>query len=89
MHVDPRYSNAERAGTVNGIQAKQRTDLRLDFAGGVDVNLHVGAKGMLTGRVNRVYVDQRTINYENGLPAPTPRSETDYWSGNLQLTWNL
>jgi hypothetical protein len=89
LHVDPRYSDAERSGTVNGIQARQRTDLRLDVAGGVDINLHVGSRGMLTGRLNRSYIDQRTINYENGLPAPTPRSEDDYWNGSLQLTWSL
>ena len=89
LHVDPRYSDAQRSGTVTGIQAKQRTDLRLDLAGGFDVNLHVGAKGLLTGRVNRTFTDSRTINYTNGLPESTPRSETDFWNGNLQLSWTL
>ncbi len=89
IHVDPRYTTSDRSGTSNGVQAHQRTDKRLDFTGGVDVNLHVGAKGLLTGRVGRTYTDQRTIGYTNNLPVPTPRSETDYWNGNLQLTWNL
>jgi hypothetical protein len=89
LHVEPRYSSIERLGTVNGVQARQRSDKRLDFAGGVDLNLHVLSKGTLTGRLSRTYSDQRTINYKNDIPDPTPRSETDFWNGNLQLTWTL
>jgi len=49
----------------------------------------VGRKGTLTGRLSRAIQDQRSINYADGVGTPTPRSETDYWSGNLQLTWTL
>ncbi len=89
VHVEPRFQSSDRSGTVDGVQEKQRTDRRLDFMGGVDLNVHVGRKGMLTGHLSRAIQDQRTINYQNGRPQPTPRSETDFWSGNLQLTWTL
>ena len=90
VHVDPQYNSTDRSGTVNGQQAKQRTDKGLNFSGGVDINIRVGAKGTLTGRLARTYTDQRTINYSTaGVPAPTPASQTDYWNGNLQLTWTL
>ena len=89
IHLEPRYTASERSGTVNSVQTKQRTDKRLDFSGGVDLNWKVGAKGQLTGRVNRSYTDTRTINYQNGIGTLTPRSETDFWNGNLQLSWTL
>jgi hypothetical protein len=89
IHLEPRYQANERSGTVNGVPTKQRTDKRLDFSGGVDLNWRVGRKGQLTGRVSRSYADQRTINYVDGVGTPTPRSETDFWNGNLQLSWML
>jgi len=89
IHFEPHYMSSDRSGTVNGVQTKQRTDKHLDFSGGVDLNWKVGAKGQLTGRVSRSYSDQRTINYQNGVGVLTPRSETDFWNGNLQLSWTL
>jgi hypothetical protein len=89
IHLEPRYTDSERSGTVNGVQTKQRTDKRLDFSGGVDLNWKVGAKGQLSGRLSRTYTDSRTINYQDGVGTLTPRSETDFWNGNLQLSWTL
>ena len=89
IHLEPRYTSSERSGTVNDVQTKERTDKHLDFSGGVDLNWKVGRKGQLTGRVGRTYSDTRTINYQNGVGTLTPRSETDFWNGNLQLSWNL
>ncbi len=89
IHVEPHYTSSERSGTVNGVQTKQRTDMGMDFSGGVDLNWKVGPKGQLTGRVSRSYSDPRTINYLNGVGTLTPRAETDFWIGNLQLSWSL
>lgn len=89
LHVDPRYTSADRSGTTNGVMGRQRIDQRLDFSGGVDVNWKVGRTGNLTGRIGRTFTDTRTTNYSNGLPQPSPSSLNDYWNGNLQLTWNL
>ena len=89
IHVEPRYQASERSGTVNSVQTKQRADKNLSFSGGVDLNWRVGRKGQLTGRLSRSFTDQRTINYQGGVGTSTPRSETDYWNGNLQLSWTL
>jgi hypothetical protein len=89
LHIDPRYLATDRSGTTNGVQARQRSDKRLDFSGGVDVNWHVGQKGMLTGRIGRTLSAQRTTSYAGGVPTISPRAETDFWNGNLQLTWTL
>jgi hypothetical protein len=89
IHLEPRYQASERSGTVNSLQTKQRADKNLSFSGGVDLNWRVGRKGQLTGRVSRSYTDQRTVNYQGGIGNPTPRAETDFWNGNLQLSWTL
>ncbi len=89
FHAEPRYQSSDRSGTVNGSQQKQRGDKRLDFSGGVDLNYRVGRTGQLTGRVSRTYTDQRTVTYSNGLGTFSPRSESDFWQGSLQLMWSL
>ena len=89
IHLEPRYQSSERSGTVNSVPTKQRADKNLSFSGGVDLNWRVGRKGQLTGRLSRNYTDQRTLNYQGGVGNLTPRSETDYWNGNLQLSWTL
>ena len=89
IHLEPHYTSTERSGTVNGVQTKQRADKRLDFSGGVDLNWKVGRTGQLTGRLSRSYSDPRTITYLSGASTLTPRAETDFWVGNLQLSWSL
>jgi hypothetical protein len=89
IHVEPRYQANDRSGTSNGVQSKQRADRRLELGGGVDLNLRVGRKGQLSGRVGRTYTDSRTTTYQDGIGTLTPRSETDFWNGSLQLSWSL
>ena len=89
FQLTPNYQASQQSGTTNGVAQKQRDDRSLNFAGGVNLNLHVGKKGTLTGNLARTFVDQRTIAYDNGLPQPTPHSIQDYWVGSLQLTWQL
>jgi len=89
IHLEPRYQSSQNYGTVDDALQTQRVDKRLDFNGGVDLNLKVGRTGQLTGHVGRVYTDQRTLNFLSGVGTLTPRSQTDFWSGSLQLSWTL
>jgi len=88
--MQPDYLAGERDGATSGILAPTRTSRQLNFSGGASLNLPIGAKGRLTGDVLRTYRDDRAINYTSGgLVQPQPRTESDFWNGSLQLTWEL
>jgi hypothetical protein len=89
LSLEPNYLSISRAGTVNGALQPQRVSKTLNVAGGVSVNMPLGAHGRLTGDIHRVFRDDRTILYTAGLPKPSPLSETDFWSGGVQLTWDI
>ena len=89
LTLAPQYFSNQRFGTTNGVSVPQRSGKTLNFSGGVNLNLDLGAKGHLTGDINRTYRGSGNTTYKNGVPNPSPVSETDYWNGSLQLTWNL
>jgi len=87
--LTPDYQASDRTGTINGVEAPTRRSRRLNFTGGANVNLRIGARGQLTGSVNRTFSSDRTTTYSNGLPLSSPLAEQDYWNGSLQLSWEL
>ncbi len=89
LSLRPEYQATDRNGTVSGVETPQRSNRRLNFSGGANLNVPVGGKGLLTGSIQRSYNADRSITYESGLPVPSPRSETDFWNGSLQFSWQL
>lgn len=87
--LEPNYQATNRNSFQNGERAPSRKGRTLNFSGGASVNLPLGARGRLTGDIRRTYRADRSITYTTGVPQPTPRSETDYWNGTLQLSWAL
>lgn len=89
LSLRPEYLATDRNGTVNGVESPERSNRRLNFSGGANLNVPVGGKGLLTGSIQRSYNADRSITYEGGQPVPSPRSETDFWNGSLQFSWQL
>jgi hypothetical protein len=89
LNLTPNYLSIRRSGSVNGVLLPQRVSNTLNVAGGVSVNVPLGVKGHLTGDIRRIFRDDRSTIYTKGVPVPSPLSETDYWSGGLQLTWEI
>jgi hypothetical protein len=87
--LTPEYVASDRNGTSNGVEAPTRKSRRLNFTGGANLNLAIGRRGQLTGGVNRTFSSDRTTNYRAGIPQSSPLAEQDYWSGSLQLSWEL
>ncbi|MFN8589332.1 MAG: hypothetical protein U0704_16190 [Candidatus Eisenbacteria bacterium] len=87
--LTPDYSASSRSGTTNGVETKQREDRRVNFTGSAQLDLPLGKKGRLTGRIGRTYSDQRSVTWQSGVPTTSPRSESDYWNGRLEMTWAL
>ena len=88
--IEPRYLASDRLGTdPNGSQVPARENRNLTFTGGLNLNIKVGRKGRLTGNVGRQFQSNGTQSFSNGVPQPESVSEFDYWTGNLQFTWNL
>jgi hypothetical protein len=76
------HNNRTADGTV-----PQNSQQTLNFSGGGSLNLMVGRRGRLTGNIVRTFSSQRTISF-SGINS-SPRSQIDYWNGNLQLSWAL
>ena len=91
ISLRPEYLATDRSGSNSndGVLAKQRQDRRLGFSGGVNINKPIGSKATLQGNIARTFDDQRTRAYSNGIGTFSPRSESDFWNGSLQLSWQL
>lgn len=91
ISLRPEYYATDRSGSdgTTGALETQRQDRRLGFSGGVNINKPLGKKGLLQGNIARTFDDQRTRSFSNNIGTYSPRSETDYWNGSLQLTWQL
>ncbi len=89
LSLEPNYLSIRRKGVVNGVLVPQRSTNTLNFSGGVSVNMTLGTRAHLTGDIHRVFRDDRAISYTNGVPQLSPLSQTDFWSGGLQLSWDL
>lgn len=89
LSFQPDYQANDRYGTVNGAKSPQRTSRTLNFSGGASLNVPLGRRARLTGDIRRTYRADRTTQWSNGVPSPAPRSELDYWNGQLQLSWTM
>jgi hypothetical protein len=89
LTIEPEYLALDRNTTSNGESIPQRSSRTLNFAGGASLNFAVGARGRLTGDIQRTFRADRSSSFSQGVERVTPTSQTDYWVGSLQLTWNL
>jgi hypothetical protein len=87
--LSPEYQAADRSQTLDGEEAPQRRSRTLNFSGGANVNVPVGARGRLTGTLRRTYRADRSTTFPSGVPTPSPRGEVDYWNGSLTFSWEL
>jgi hypothetical protein len=87
--VQPRYRASNRDIQVDGHDNPQRRSRNLTFTGRGSVNLPVGAKGQLTGDIGRTFTADRSTTWSSGVPTTTPVTETDFWNGSLQFSWQL
>lgn len=89
LTVEPNYMASDRNGTLNGEVVPQRRSRSLNASGGVSLNLPLGPRGRLTGDIHRNYRADRSTTYSSGVTQVSPRAETDFWTGSLQLSWQL
>ena len=89
INVRPQYYATDRDGTVEGESVPQRKGRTLSFLGGASLNIPVGARGKLSGDINRSFRSDQTTAYTLGVPKTSPVAEQDYWVGSLQFTWDL
>jgi hypothetical protein len=89
LSVQPRYRASDRDVTVSGETAPQRQSRNLTFSGRASLNVGVGQKGRLTGDIGRTFTSDRSTTYTASVPNIGPATETDYWNGSLQFSWQL
>jgi hypothetical protein len=90
LYLEPDYLASQQNGTQSGTLSPTRGSHQLNFSGGASLNLKVGGKGRLTGDILRTYRADRSLTYNaSGAATSSPRSESDYWNGSLQLSWEL
>ncbi len=90
LFMQPDYIAGERDASQAGSLVPTRVSRQFNFSGGASLNLPLGPKGRLTGDVLRTYRADRVISYTNGVaPLSPPRTESDFWNGSLQLSWEL
>ena len=79
------FNHNSRSGDTSVPQNSQRT---LNFSGGGSLNLRVAGRGRLTGNIARTFSSQHTLSY-GGTSSNSPKSEIDFWNGNLLFSWTL
>jgi hypothetical protein len=89
FYMQPDYLASERDASQSGTLTPTRTSRTLNFSGGASLNLPLGPKGRITGDIARTYRADRSINYTMGIPLSQPRTESDFWNGSLQISWEL
>jgi hypothetical protein len=87
--MQPDYLAGERDASQSGTLAPTRTNRTLNFSAGASLNLPMGPKGRITGNIQRTYRADRSINYTGGTPVSQPRTESDFWNGSLQISWEM
>jgi len=89
LSVIPTYTATDRKGITEGVAVPQTSTRALSMMGSANLNIPVGRKGQLTGNLSKNFNADHRINYTAGVPDNQPRVETDFWSGFLQLSWDL
>jgi hypothetical protein len=87
--IQPRYRASDRSVTAESQSVPQRSSRNLTFSGRASVNLPVGQRGQLTGDIGRTFTADRSTTWAGGVPNVNPVTETDYWNGTLQFSWQL
>jgi hypothetical protein len=89
LNFEPAFRAHERDGSLSGTTLPQRRSRSLNFIGSATLNIPVARRGLLSGSLGQTYFADRTITYASGSPAPSPRSEIDFWNSSLQFSWRL
>jgi len=89
LSVIPTYTATDRNGISDGAAVKQSATRTLNLSGAANLNFPIGRKGQLTGSLSRNFNADRRIAYISGAPDNQPATEYDFWSGRLQLSWDL
>jgi hypothetical protein len=87
--LSPFYQSVLGEGTVGGFAVPRNGTTTLNIGGGVNLNVPVGGRGRLTGGIARQFNSTRTVRYRSGVPESSPRSDSDFWNGSLNLSWSL
>jgi len=85
----PTYRANEREDRTGGINVTTSTRAQLDMSAGASLNTNVTERARLTGSIYRNFSSRRDVTYRAGVPNYQPSSAYDYWSGSLQLSWQL
>lgn len=86
----PNYTAGDRNGSQGGVLVPTRTNRQLNFSGGLSLNLRVGSRGHVTGDLQRTYRDERSVSYNSkGLEQSQVWTDSDFWNGSLQFSWQL
>jgi len=89
LNLQPNYQANYRDDRSGGGRLPTQRRRQLSLSGGANLNLRVGNVGRLTGSINRNLDALRVVTYSGGVPQPQPRSQSDYWSGQLQFAWSV
>ena len=89
LNVSSEYLANARNTVTNSGAVPQSDNRTLNFSGGGSLNVPLGAKGRLSGDLLHSYQGQRSRTFQNGLLQPAPRTERNFWSGRLELSWDL
>lgn len=89
FRINPVYQAIQSDGTSLGQEVPRRRSRTLTLNADANLNLQVATSARLTGRIGRALNSTRVVQYSSGRPDPGPRSEFDYWTGSLQLSWDL
>ncbi len=87
--IIPLYLASNLTGTSNGVAAPTRSSRGLHLNGTANLKIALGKKGELSGSIGRNFLSDRTTTYQNGAPLLSPVAIQDYWSGVLNLSWQL
>jgi hypothetical protein len=89
LSLQPSYLANYRDDRSGGGSVPTQRRRQLSLSGGANLNVRVGESGRLSGNITRIVDALRVVTYRSGVPQPQPRSESDYWNGQLQFTWAL
>ena len=87
LRLAPSYLLIERYSTTNGVLGLERSSPSLTLTGGATLNIPVAPGCTLQGNLNRNYRGNRSTTYGLSGADQTPLSVSDFWSGDLTLTW--
>jgi hypothetical protein len=89
VSIIPTYTATDRKGVTEGIVVPQSATRALALNGSANLNIPIGRKGQLSGYLGKNFNADHRISYTSGVPDNQPVVETDFWSGSLQLSWDL